>query len=117
MAIIFPKYQGSKVDYANVAKTVRDHYDNKEKETKDLYDKMFQSLIAGGKGAGEYIHGQRAALESALNEAIESGDPDLIQAAYKDIEDSWILGSKEKNRLNIKRARAMGMSPNFDGVI
>lgn len=117
MPINYPKYQGSKVDYAAMAKNIREVFDNRDKDLNDKIDKMYQSLLTGGKGAGEFIHGRKAALEARLNEAIESGDPDLIQAAYKDIEDSWLLGDKEKNYLNVKKARAMGMSPNFDGVI
>lgn len=117
MPMNLPKYEGSKVDYAAMAKTIRDIYEARGKETDEKFQNMYKALLEGGKGFGNYWAADKAAMEAKLNEAIESGDPDLIQDAYNNLAKSLKFSKDEKRSMDIKRARAMGMSPNFDGVI
>lgn len=117
MAINMAKYQGSKVDYADMAKNLREIFESRGKETDEKFQNMYKSLLEGGKGFGNYWAADKAAMEAKLNEAIESGDPDLIQDAYNNLAKSLKFSKDEKRSMDIKRARALGMSPNFDGVI
>lgn len=117
MPINMPKYESPDVDYAAMAKNLREIFDSRKSEIDDKTEAMFKSLLGAGKGFGNYWAADKAAMEAKLNEAIESGDPDLIQDAYNNLAKSLKFSKDEKRSMDIKRARALGMSPNFDGVI